>query len=166
MREEILARLELQNAEAEGKIMAEQGKEEKILWDTKLTVRDAAIKSWAMNLMEEQHQEWKKMFEQKMADQVEKFQLEAVKAPKMALQKSPAVPDSLEIRSLKEEVMQHFEDDRRLRNIRFNEIYNLIEQNKAMQTELITQQFDSQKALMKAIVNKETAERMLADEEL
>jgi len=85
MREEILARLELQNAEAEGKIMAEQGKEEKILWDTKLTVRDAAIKSWAMNLMEEQHQEWKKMFEQKMADQVEKFQLEAVKAPKMAL---------------------------------------------------------------------------------
>jgi len=76
------------------------------------------------------------------------------------------VPDSLEIRSLKEEVMQHFEDDRRLRNIRFNEIYNLIEQNKAMQTELITQQFDSQKALMKAIVNKETAERMLADEEL
>lgn len=62
--------------------------------------------------------------------------------------------------------MQHFEDDRRLRNIRFNEIYNLIEQNKAMQTELITQQFDSQKALMKAIVNKETAERMLADEEL
>ena len=63
MREEILARLELQNAEAEGRIMAEQGKEEKILWDTKLTVRDAALKSWSMNLMEEQHQEWKKMFE-------------------------------------------------------------------------------------------------------
>jgi hypothetical protein len=67
---------------------------------------------------------------------------------------------------LKEEVLQLFEDDRRLRNIRFQEVYNLIEQNKALQDELIGQQFMSQKALMKAIVNKEVAERMLADEEL
>ena len=65
---------------------------------------------------------------------------------------------------LKDEVIQLFEDDRRLRNIRFNEVYNVIEQNKNMQMELIVQQFESQKALMKAIVNKETAERMLADE--
>lgn len=35
-----------------------------------------------------------------------------------------------------------------------------------MQTELIFQQFDSQKALMKAWINKEAAERMLADEDL
>lgn len=67
---------------------------------------------------------------------------------------------------MKEEVLQLFEDDRRLRNIRFQEVYNLIEQNKALQDELIGQQFMSQKALMKAIVNKEVAERMLADEEL
>ena len=67
---------------------------------------------------------------------------------------------------LKDEVIQLFEDDRRLRNIRFNEVYNVIEQNKSMQMELIVQQFESQKALMKAIVNKEAAERMLADEEL
>ena len=44
---------------------------------------------------------------------------------------------------MKEEVMQLFEDDKRLRNIRFNEIYNLIEQNKHVQTELISQQFAS-----------------------
>lgn len=67
---------------------------------------------------------------------------------------------------LRDEVIQLLEDDRRLRNIRFNEIYNLIEQNKDVQQELIVQQFESQKALMKAIVNREAAERMLADEDL
>lgn len=67
---------------------------------------------------------------------------------------------------LKEEVIQLFEDDRRLRNVRFNEVYNLIETNKQLQQELIVQQFESQKALMKAMINKETAERMLADEDL
>ena len=35
-----------------------------------------------------------------------------------------------------------------------------------MQTELINQQFESQKALVKAIINKEVAERTVADEEL
>jgi hypothetical protein len=38
---------------------------------------------------------------------------------------------------LKEEVIQLFEDDRRLRNMRFNEVYNLIETNKQLQQELI-----------------------------
>lgn len=67
---------------------------------------------------------------------------------------------------LKNEMIQLFEDDRRLRNVRFNEVYSVMEQNKQMHTDLILQQFDSQKALMKAWVNKEAAERMLADEDL
>jgi len=39
--------------------------------------------------------------------------------------------------NLKNELLQLFEDDRRLKNIRFAEVYNLIEANKNMQTELI-----------------------------
>ena len=68
--------------------------------------------------------------------------------------------------NLKNELLQLFEDDRRLKNIRFSEVYNLLESNKNNQTELINQQFESQKALVKAIINKEVAERTVADEEL
>ena len=39
--------------------------------------------------------------------------------------------------ALKNELLQLFEDDRRLKNIRFGEVYNLIESNKNLQTELI-----------------------------
>jgi len=39
--------------------------------------------------------------------------------------------------NLKNELLQLFEDDRRLKNIRFQEVYNLIESNKNLQTELI-----------------------------
>lgn len=42
----------------------------------------------------------------------------------------------------------------------------MIEANKSMQSELVTQQFESQKALVKAIISKEMAERQAADEEL
>ena len=68
--------------------------------------------------------------------------------------------------NVKNELLQLFEDDRRLKNIRFQEVYNLIESNKNLQTELINQQFESQKALVKAIINKEVAERTVADEEI
>ena len=68
--------------------------------------------------------------------------------------------------NVKNELLQLFEDDRRLKNIRFQEVYNLIESNRNLQTELINQQFESQKALVKAIINKEVAERTVADEEI
>ena len=37
------------------------------MFETKLTVRDAAIKQWAMNLIEDQHLQWQKLFEEKLA---------------------------------------------------------------------------------------------------
>lgn len=41
-----------------------------------------------------------------------------------------------------------------------------IEANKSMQREYINQQFETQKALLKAIINKEVAEREAADDDL
>jgi len=68
--------------------------------------------------------------------------------------------------SLRKEVYEMIENDKRLKNIRFDEIYNLIENNKSMQQELMSLQFDNQKALLKAITNKEQAERQTADDEM
>lgn len=68
--------------------------------------------------------------------------------------------------SLRKEVYEMIENDKRVKNIRFEEIYNLIENNKSMQQELMSLQFDNQKALLKAITNKEQAERQTADEDM
>jgi hypothetical protein len=68
MREDILSRLDNLNNTAESNIASEMGKEKSILLDTKLTVHDASIKSWAVTLMENQHQEWNKLFEAKMIE--------------------------------------------------------------------------------------------------
>ena len=69
IREEILNRLEHINSEAENNINNELNKEDKVLMETRLVVRDAALKSWTMNLVEEQHLEWNRLFEQKIGDQ-------------------------------------------------------------------------------------------------
>ena len=66
--------------------------------------------------------------------------------------------------SLKDEVLRVLEDERRLKNMRFDEIYELIENNKSMQNELIEQKFNSQRALLSAQLMKENAERVSGDE--
>jgi hypothetical protein len=67
---------------------------------------------------------------------------------------------------MKAEVLQLLEDEKRMKNLKFNDVFNLIENNKNLQNELITQQFESQKALLKALINKEIAERVAGDEDL
>lgn len=66
MREEILGKLQLLNSEVAGNINTELNKEDKILWETKLTVRDAAIKQWTMDLLDQQHKEWSRMYDEKL----------------------------------------------------------------------------------------------------
>lgn len=39
-----------------------------MLLETRLTVRDAAMKQWAMNLVEEQHINWTKLFDDRMVE--------------------------------------------------------------------------------------------------
>jgi hypothetical protein len=65
--------------------------------------------------------------------------------------------------ALKTDLLSLFEDDRKLKNIRFQEVFHLMESNKNLINEHIAQQFESQKALMKAFVNKEVAERTVGD---
>ena len=65
--------------------------------------------------------------------------------------------------ALKSDLLQLVEDDRKMKNIRFHEVFNLMESNKNLINEHIAQQFESQKALMKAHINKEVAERTVGD---
>ena len=61
MRQDILARLEEQNTMAEANISSALGQEDKVLLDTKLTVRDASMKQWTLNLLEEHQKEFKSL---------------------------------------------------------------------------------------------------------
>jgi hypothetical protein len=69
MREEILKKLVVLNSDAQNNINNELNKEDKVMLDTKFTVRDAAIKQWAMNLIEDQHQQWTTLFEERLSSQ-------------------------------------------------------------------------------------------------
>ena len=76
MRQDILNRLDSLNNSAESNINSEMDKEKNILVDTKFTVHDASLKSWAMTLMKEQHGEWSNLFEAKMAEHENKVRKE------------------------------------------------------------------------------------------
>ena len=65
--------------------------------------------------------------------------------------------------SLKADLLSLFEDDRKMKNIRFSEVFHLIDSNKQLLNEHIAQQFESLKALTRAFVNKEVAERASGD---
>ena len=65
--------------------------------------------------------------------------------------------------SLKSDLLSLFEDDRKLKNIRFQEVFHLIDSNKQLLNEYIGQQFEQLKALSRAFVNKEVAERASGD---
>ena len=67
---------------------------------------------------------------------------------------------------LKSELLDLFEEDRHMKNIRFQEVFNLIESNKNLVNEHIGQQFEKLKALMKAYTNQEIAERIEGDNSL
>lgn len=141
--------------------MYRETKEERMVFDTKLATRLAEVREWTTKLMEDNYEDFSKLLDAKLQESEGK--VAALKGPKQGANDVKNVEAG---GSLKSEVLQLLEDDRRLKNMRFDEVYRLIETNKNMQTELITQQFDSQKALVKAIINKEIAERTAGDEEL
>lgn len=74
-REDVMGKIQAQNSSHENNINHELNKEDKVLFDTKLTVRDAALKNWAINLMEEQHNEWTRLFEAKLGESEKKMLL-------------------------------------------------------------------------------------------
>ena len=172
LKQEIFKKVDQCNNDVE-KIYKES-QDDKLMWDTKMTTREAAMKEWTMKLLEDNYDDFNRLLNAKSVEiENQTKTLLASMGPKEGGEKSDNLThmtmkesvNSMGI-NLKNELLQLFEDDRRLKNIRFTEVYNLLESNKNNQTELINQQFESQKALVKAIINKEVAERTVADEEL
>ena len=64
---------------------------------------------------------------------------------------------------IEEKTNKLIEEDRRMKNVRFQEVFTLIDTTKELLDEHITQQFEALKALMRAYVNKEVAERTQGD---
>lgn len=143
--------------------MYRETKEERMVFDTKLATRLAEVREWTTKLIEENYEDFSKLLEARIQESEGKVvALRAAKQEAAAEKLQAFDPNS----SLRNEVLQLLEDDRKLKNMRFHEINKLIETNKSMQSELVAQQFESQKALVKAIISKEMAERQAADEEL
>ena len=124
LKEELLTRLEQQNQESSKNIFnGDQDREAKALFDTKLMARDTEIKTWSESKIQAQTEELINYIDSKMKESAQ-----ANSSRPGLLSAGPTASGE----SLKEEVLQLFEDDKRLRNIRFQEVYNIIEQNKDM----------------------------------
>lgn len=98
-----------------------------------------------MKLLEENYEDFTRLLSAKSQEQENKMKTELASMngrrgdnDNEALQKL-TIKESVDNAAinLKNELLQLFEDDRRLKNIRFQEVYNLIESNKNLQTELI-----------------------------
>jgi len=142
-KQDIFGKLERQAQETEQ--FYREAKEERLLFDTKLTTREAEIKEWTMKLLEENYEDFTRLLSAKSQEQENKMKTELASLSGArgdnddeALRKL-TIKESVENMgiNLKNELLQLFEDDRRLKNIRFQEVYNLIESNKNLQTELI-----------------------------
>ena len=150
--------------------MYRETKEDRMLFDSKLASKLAEVKEWVLKQVSDSYDDSTRMTEAKIKEL--DSQLRADEGLANFNSKVDAAKDSRRVGStkpdgdLREEVIKLLEDDRRLKNMRFDELFQLVDNNKTMQSELIAQQFDSQKALVKAIINKEVAERTAADEEL
>ncbi len=149
-------------------------------FDTKLGSKESEIRDWCIKQIGENYADYDRMLKAKTLDQELKIkqELNKFKAKFTEDQKNEqrvgAGGDPLNELTLKEAVdnmgmslkadlLQLFEDDRKLKNIRFQEVFHLIDSNKQLLNEHIAQQFESLKALTKAFVNKEVAERASSD---
>ena len=131
-----------------------------MLFESRLNQSSSEVKEWALKQIQEGYDDSAKLLDARIAEYDS-----GAKAADAGVRVRSSTPKPVEP-NLRAEVIKLLEDERRLKNIRFDEIYQLIENNKQMQGELINQQFESQKALLKAIINKEIAERAAADEDI
>lgn len=110
----------------------------------------------------------------RMKQELAKFKATFAQQQKAEVMVSSGAPGSLQEMTLREAVdnmgmalkadlLSLFEDDRKMKNIRFQEVFHLIDSNKSLLNEHISQQFESLKALTRAFVNKEIAERTSGD---
>jgi hypothetical protein len=80
-----------------------------VLLDTKLVARDSEMKAWSLSMIEEQNENLSKMIDSKIKENISN-------SARPGLLSGGRTASG---ESLKDDVLQLFEDDKRLRNIRF-----------------------------------------------
>lgn len=156
--------------------MSRSLQEERLKIDLKLQAKDNELREWAQKQLEENYVDFNRLLQAKSIETENKMkQMLAQHKPKHqeALVKDSATGTLTDLTlkeavdnmgmALKTDLLSLFEDDRKLKNIRFQEVFHLLESTKNLLNEHIAQQFESQKALIKAFVNKEIAERTSGD---
>lgn len=123
-------------------------------FDTKLGSKESEIRDWCMKLIGENYADYDRMLkaktvdsELKMKQELNKFKAQFAEDQKNE-QRVGGGGDSLNELTLKEAVdnmgmalkadlLQLFEDDRKMKNIRFQEVFHLIDSNKQLLNEHI-----------------------------
>ncbi|CDW87201.1 UNKNOWN [Stylonychia lemnae] len=174
LREEMLKKMD--KATKEQDEVARQLQEERLKIDMKINAKENDIREWALKELQDNYTDFNRLLAAKVLETENKMRqlLANHKPSKSDVPIKDSVTGALSELTLKEAVdnmgmgiktdlLSLFEDDRKLKNIRFQEVFHLMESNKNLINEHIAQQFESQKALTKAFVNKEVAERTVGD---
>lgn len=151
--------------------------EERLKIDAKLSQKEHEIKGWALKNLEENYTDYHRLLGAKLTEQENKVKQMLVNfKPKtdVPLKGNDGALSELTLKeavdnlgmALKTDLLSLFEDDRKMKNIRFQEVFHLMDSNKNLINEHIGQQFESLKALTKAFVGKEVAERIVGDESI
>ena len=155
LKEEILSKMEKsKDAQAE---VAQSMSGERLQFDTKLAAKEQVIKEWAARQLGENYADYDRLLTAKMLDQDVKMKQEMAKFkanwteqmkgeakvgghgvggdPLNDLTLREAV-DNMGM-GLKADLLSLFEDDRKMKNIRFQEVFHLIDSNKQLLNEHI-----------------------------
>lgn len=141
--------------------------------DSKLATKEHEIKEWALKQQEDNYGDFNRLLGAKVQELENKMRMMlATMKPKPADDEGKGGMSELVMTekidnlgmALKNELLGLFEDDRKMKNIRFQEVFHLMESNKNLVNEHIGQQFEALKALTRAYVAKEVAERSHGDE--
>lgn len=129
--------------------------EERIKIDTKLNTKEHEIREWALKQVEENYTDFNRLLTAKVLEQENKVKqmLASYKPPHqdIPIKDSTGALSELTLReavdnmgmAIKTDLLHLFEDDRKLKNIRFQEVFHLMESNKNLINEHIAQQFES-----------------------
>lgn len=123
--------------------------EERIKIDAKLAGKETEIREWALKQLEDNYVDFNRLLNAKMAEVDIKLKQASLglkpSVPIISATTSEGILSELTIKEavenmgmgLKNELLQLFEDDRRIKNIRFHEVFNMMDSNKALINEHI-----------------------------
>ena len=172
LREEMLRRMEKTVGEQEVVSRGMEG--ERLRTELKMGEREEKTREWVSGKVDENYKEYSKILNAKMIEMENKMKQVSVPLVQTTAAKQESIVKELDMKeqfdnlsvTLRADLLSLLDEDKKLKNIRFEELFHLMESNKGLINEHIQQQFESMRALMKAFVAKEVAERVSGERSL